>query len=232
MPQLGETVIEGTITKWLKKEGDTIERDEPLFEISTDKVDTEVPSPLAGTLVEIKVQEGETVQVGTELALIDEGGGGNGQAAPLRAEPQAETAQAEPEPAAEEPKEAEQPAQGVPGEPADSAEPGDGQGRAAAPAPPVPQGDGHAGAAGGPMRQGTPSQQTQVLERGAGAGLISPVVRRLAEEHQIDLSQIQGTGTGGRVTRRDVMAFVEGGERQPQPQPQPVPQPEPEPQPV
>src|SRR5436309_15478410 len=85
MPQLGETVVEGTITKWLKQEGDTIERDEPLFEISTDKVDTEVPSPLAGKLVQIKVQEGETVSVGTELALID-AGGGDGQVTPARTE--------------------------------------------------------------------------------------------------------------------------------------------------
>src|SRR5881396_1590517 len=84
MPQLGETVVEGTITKWLKKEGETVERDEPLFEISTDKVDTEVPSPLAGTLVQIKVPEGETVSVGTELAMIETGdgqaGGGSAQA--------------------------------------------------------------------------------------------------------------------------------------------------------
>src|SRR3989442_12580987 len=84
MPQLGETVVEGTITKWLKKEGDTVERDEPLFEISTDKVDTEVPSPIAGKIVEIKVPEGETVQVGTELALIESGG--DGQAAQAEAE--------------------------------------------------------------------------------------------------------------------------------------------------
>src|SRR5213082_642551 len=126
MPQLGETVVEGTITKWLKQQGETVERDEPLFEISTDKVDTEVPSPLAGTLVEIKVQEGETVQVGTELALIDEGGGGDGQAAAPRAEPQAEAAAAEPAPTTEEPEEP---------------EPGDGQERSAAPAPPTPPGD-------------------------------------------------------------------------------------------
>src|SRR2546426_8027055 len=79
MPQLGETVVEGTITKWLKQEGETVERDEPLFEISTDKVDTEVPSPVAGTLVQIKVPEGQTVSVGTELATID--AGGDGQAA-------------------------------------------------------------------------------------------------------------------------------------------------------
>src|SRR5918999_4511129 len=81
MPQLGETVVEGTIVKWLKGEGDSVERDEPLFEISTDKVDTEVPSPLAGTIKEIKVQEGETVEVGAELAVIEEEAGGDGQAA-------------------------------------------------------------------------------------------------------------------------------------------------------
>ncbi|MGH2573248.1 MAG: biotin/lipoyl-containing protein, partial [Actinomycetota bacterium] len=95
MPQLGETVVEGTITKWLKKEGETVERDEPLFEISTDKVDTEVPSPLAGKLVEIKVQEGETVGVGTELAVIDPGGDGQAAAAP--AETDAAKGEAEPE---------------------------------------------------------------------------------------------------------------------------------------
>jgi pyruvate dehydrogenase E2 component (dihydrolipoamide acetyltransferase) len=89
MPQLGETVVEGTITKWLKQEGETIERDEPLFEISTDKVDTEVPSPVGGKIVEIKVAEGETVSVGTELALIE--AGGDGQAA--QESPQAEAAE-------------------------------------------------------------------------------------------------------------------------------------------
>src|SRR5213594_3820387 len=101
MPQLGETVVEGTITKWLKKEGESVERDEPLFEISTDKVDTEVPSPLAGKLVEIKVQEGETVGVGTELALIDSSGDGQA-AAPAREAPAAETEPEEAEEAEEE----------------------------------------------------------------------------------------------------------------------------------
>src|SRR5215471_17769916 len=80
MPQLGETVVEGTITKWLKKEGDSVAQDEPLFEISTDKVDTEVPSPVAGTLVQIKVEEGQTVSVGTELATIDAGDGATASA--------------------------------------------------------------------------------------------------------------------------------------------------------
>ncbi|MGH2710049.1 MAG: biotin/lipoyl-containing protein, partial [Actinomycetota bacterium] len=89
MPQLGETVVEGTIVKWLKGKGDTVERDEPLFEISTDKVDTEVPSPVAGTITEIKVPEGETVSVGTELALIEESGSGGGGGETKQAEPAA-----------------------------------------------------------------------------------------------------------------------------------------------
>src|SRR5437762_2048055 len=93
MPQLGETVVEGTITKWLKKEGETVDRDEPLFEISTDKVDTEVPSPVGGKIVQIKVPEGETVSVGTELALIEAGGDGQVAAGPA-AEAEVETAEA------------------------------------------------------------------------------------------------------------------------------------------
>jgi pyruvate dehydrogenase E2 component (dihydrolipoamide acetyltransferase) len=232
MPQLGETVVEGTITKWLKQEGETVERDEPLFEISTDKVDTEVPSPLAGTLVQIKVQEGETVEVGTELAVIDEGRGGNGQAA----QPQAEAEEAEEADAeAEQPQAIEEPSTGrqqdVEQERVESAETGGGNGQSGASAGPGRKGDGQRGP-GGPLRQGSPGQQPQVLERGPRSGLISPVVRRLAEEHQVDLSQVQGSGTGGRVTRKDVMAFVEGGgARQPQPQPQPIPQPEPQPEP-
>src|SRR5947207_567938 len=104
MPQLGETVVEGTITKWLKKEGETVERDEPLFEISTDKVDTEVPSPLAGKIVEIKVPEGETVSVGTELAMIDAGGDGQAAAPSAGAE-----APAQPAEETEEPEESEEP---------------------------------------------------------------------------------------------------------------------------
>ena len=94
MPQLGETVVEGTITKWLKKEGDTVERDEPLFEISTDKVDTEVPSPVAGTVVKISAREDETVEVGGELAVIDDGSGG----VPESSAPAQEEQKSEPEP--------------------------------------------------------------------------------------------------------------------------------------
>ena len=101
MPQLGETVVEGTITKWLKKEGENVDRDEPLFEISTDKVDTEVPSPVAGKVVQIKVPEGETVQVGTELALIESDGQAGGAAPKEQAAPRAESEPEEAEQAEE-----------------------------------------------------------------------------------------------------------------------------------
>ncbi|HJP65373.1 MAG TPA: biotin/lipoyl-containing protein, partial [Actinomycetota bacterium] len=201
MPQLGETVVEGTITKWLKREGEHVDRDEPLFEISTDKVDTEVPSPLAGTITEIKVPEGDTVEVGTELAMIDEGGGA--AAAPAKEEtpskeetpeeaepeqPQGEAPPAEPQPEPE-------PAEPAPAR-AQAAEEDAGQepaAAAAAPAEPSEEGNGQVRAGGG-----------------ARSHILSPLVRRLADEHGIDLSQVQGTGTGGRITKSDVMAFVEG----------------------
>jgi pyruvate dehydrogenase E2 component (dihydrolipoyllysine-residue acetyltransferase) len=207
MPQLGETVVEGTITKWLKKEGEEVARDEPLFEISTDKVDTEVPSPLAGTLKEIKVQEGETVEVGTELALIQEGdgqaAGGSGakeseapaEEAKASAEEEAPKEEAKEEGAAAAPEQApvreeEPPAAREQQAPAEGeATP---QARREAPAA-AAQGHGDGQAAGGPRSH-----------------ILSPLVRRLAEEHQIDLSQVQGTGTGGRITKSDVMALVQG----------------------
>jgi len=214
MPQLGETVVEGTITKWLKKEGETVERDEPLFEISTDKVDTEVPSPLAGKLVEIKVQEGETVGVGTELAVIDAGGdgqaaapaeteGAKGEAEPEEAERAEEEGKkeedAKPKPAEEAPVPApaeEEPAKGPAEETGGAARSeGAARGEEAAPA-----GDGQVPPQGEPAAAGGPRSQ-----------ILSPLVRRLAEEHQLDLSEIQGTGTGGRITKKDVMAYVESG---------------------
>jgi 2-oxoglutarate dehydrogenase E2 component (dihydrolipoamide succinyltransferase) len=189
MPQLGETVIEGTVTKWLKKEGETVARDEPLFEISTDKVDTEVPSPLEGTLVQIKVQEGETVAVGTELAMIDTGDGaaaGDGAASAepaTSAEPQA-TPPAEAA-ATEAPAPAEERSPEVP---AASAEP------AAEPATP---------AAAAPAADGS--------ENGDQRAVLSPLVRRLAEQNNVDLSKVTGTGTGGRIMKSDVEAYIKGG---------------------
>ena len=180
MPQLGETVVEGTITKWLKKEGETVERDEPLFEISTDKVDTEVPSPVGGKVVSIKVPEGETVSVGTELAVIDSG---DGQVA---AAPRKEAEPAQPKQPAEAP---------------------------ASPPSPEPK---PAAATQAPSRgDSSPSRAARaeaLPERGPRSQILSPLVRHLAEENQVDLSRVQGTGTGGRITKKDIQAYVESGQ--------------------
>jgi pyruvate/2-oxoglutarate dehydrogenase complex dihydrolipoamide acyltransferase (E2) component len=176
MPQMGVSVSEGTITKWLKQEGEPIEADESLLEISTDKVDTEVPSPGSGVVQQILVQEGETVEVGTKLAVI----------APEGAEaPAPEEAPPEPEPAAQEPVAEEE----TPAPPE--------------PAPPAP----------------APAEPAPVAADGNGGGektFVSPVVARIASEHGVDVGQVSGSGRGGRVTKKDILAFVEsGGAQQP-----------------
>ena len=178
MPQLGETVIEGTILKWLKQEGDQVELDEPLFEISTDKVDTEVPSSAAGTLTKILVPEGETVAVGTELAEISEGGAGGADAASAAAPPAVPAAQPV----------------------AASAPP-------AAPAPTPAASPAAASAETVPSKMAA-STQTSLPDRGPRSQILSPLVRKLANEHAVDLSQVSGTGTGGRITKNDVLGFV------------------------
>ena len=167
LPQLGETVTEGTITQWFKKVGDAVAEDEPLFEVSTDKVDTEVPSPVSGTLTEIRVEEGDTVDVGTVIAVV----GDSGDAAP-----------------------------GAP-----AAEP------AAAPAPaPAP-----APAAPAPAPAAAPAAPAPVAESTtAKAGdnrLLSPVVRRLVNENGLNPDSITGTGPGGRITRDDVLDYIDAG---------------------
>ncbi len=194
MPQLGETVIEGTILKWLKKEGESIDVDEPLFEISTDKVDTEVPSPAGGTVSKILVPEGETVSVGTELAQIDEGASGNGQASsPVEVAPVASSDAA----AAPAPQPTQQPTpEPQPAVASSSASPGATSNVAVTPATPPPAAEGapsRAAPSGGPRSQ-----------------ILSPVVRKLAEENRVDLSQVQGTGAGGRITRNDVLNHLDG----------------------
>jgi len=200
MPQMGVSVSEGTITRWLKQEGEQVEADEPLLEISTDKVDTEVPSPASGTLTQILVQEGATVDVGTKLGQI--GGSAAGEA------PEAEAAEPEPPaPAAEEapaPATAEAAAEADAASPAESPAPTAPEPSAAPPAAPAPSGNGKA--------------------------FVSPVVARIAGEHGIDPSQIPGTGSGGRVTKKDILAFVESGGAQEAPAaPQPTaPAPAPE----
>jgi pyruvate dehydrogenase E2 component (dihydrolipoamide acetyltransferase) len=176
MPQMGESIFEGTITKWLKKPGDKVERDEPLFEISTDKVDAEIPSPSAGVLEEIKVKEGQTVPINTVVATIDATGAA--AAAPAAAPAPA------PAPAAK--AEAARPA-AVP-VPPPSARP--------APAPVTPISV--APAAALPAREGARIHS-------------SPLVRRMAKEHGIDLAGIPGTGAGGRITKEDMEAAIAGG---------------------
>lgn len=167
MPQMGESIVEGTLTKWLKKPGDRVERDEPLFEISTDKVDTEIPAPAAGVLAEILVEEGKTVAVNTVVGRIDETG--QAKAAPAPAAEAAPPPQAVPVPAAEPP---------APPQPAPAA---------ATPAP------------------AAPAEEAAIEEP---SGPISPLVRRMAREHGIDLRQVKGTGAGGRITKQDVEAYL------------------------
>jgi 2-oxoglutarate dehydrogenase E2 component (dihydrolipoamide succinyltransferase) len=192
MPQLGETVTEGTITRWLKQVGDRVEADEPLFEVSTDKVDSEVPAPGAGVVSEILVAEGETAPVGTRLAVLSDGSGDAAATPAPAAEPAPPAAEQpptpEPEPAPAPPPVPE-PAPAPPPEP----EP------APAPEPPVP-----ATPAAPPAAAPSPAP---AADASAGAALVtSPVVRRLLAENGIDPSDIQGTGEGGRVTRQDVLA--------------------------
>jgi pyruvate dehydrogenase E2 component (dihydrolipoamide acetyltransferase) len=174
MPQLGETIVEGTILKWLKAEGEAVARDEPLFEISTDKVDTEVPSPVAGTVRKILVAEGATVPVGTALMEIDDEGSAANEMPAAQAAP------------------AETPA-------ASAARP------ASAPSPaPAP-------AQAAPAASAAPAATATVPDRGPRSQILSPLVRKLAKEHDLDLAQIAGTGTGGRITKSDVMGVIAAG---------------------
>jgi pyruvate dehydrogenase E2 component (dihydrolipoamide acetyltransferase) len=179
MPQMGVSVSEGTVTKWLKQEGEQVEADESLLEISTDKVDTEVPSPASGTLTQILVQEGETVEVGTKLAVI----GGDGATAAQTAEQTAEV----PEPAT---------AQAA----AESA--------AVSAAPSTPPSADTADEV-----RPAPAAESAAAEAPStnGKTFVSPVVAKIASEHGVDPSQVQGTGRGGRVTKKDILNFIESG---------------------
>jgi pyruvate dehydrogenase E2 component (dihydrolipoamide acetyltransferase) len=173
MPQMGESIFEGTITKWLKKPGDKVQRDEPLFEISTDKVDAEIPAPATGVLQEIKVAEGNTVQVNTVVGVIGEG-------ATAAASAPAKTAAPPPPP------------------PAPAA-------KQQASAPPV---------AVAPSAAAAKEEDESDVRS-------SPLVRKLAREHNVDLAKVNGTGTGGRVTKQDILDFVERGASAPTPAPAP-----------
>ena len=180
MPQMGESIVEGTLTKWLKKPGDHVDRDEPLFEISTDKVDTEIPSPAAGTLAEVLVQEGKTVGINTVVGRIDDSAG-NGARPAAAAKPAA----APPAPAA--------PAKAQP---------------AAPPASPPPAAPVQAQAPAPPSRRQAPVAETEAAQPAEPAGPLSPLVRKMARENNIDLNRIKGSGAGGRITKQDVEAYL------------------------
>jgi pyruvate dehydrogenase E2 component (dihydrolipoamide acetyltransferase) len=169
MPQMGESIVEGTLTKWLKKPGEHIDRDEPLFEISTDKVDTEIPSPAAGTLSEVLVEEGKTVGINTVVARIAEGDGAGAPAAARPAPPP--------------------PQQAAPPPP-----------QQAAPQPMPPAAE---------TIQPTPApQQIEDTAPVEPSGPLSPLVRKMARENNLDLSRVTGTGAGGRITKQDVEAYL------------------------
>ena len=190
MPQMGESIAEGTLSKWLKKVGDAVKRDEPLFEISTDKVDAEIPAPSAGFLAEIKVQEGQTVPVQTLVAVIDTEKAGSAPAAPSSAAA---------------------PSAAAPRAPAASGATASGSAaKPTAPPPPPPSTVVH-----------RPSPSSTAVGQGDGADdsmedrlrkKSTPLVRKIAAEHQVDITTIPGTGFAGRVTKQDILGYIEKGE--------------------
>jgi len=209
LPALGESVTEGTVSRWLKQVGDEVQADEPLLEISTDKVDTEIPSPTSGVLLEIRVQQDETVEVGSVLALVGEPG-----AAPAETEPEPEP-QPEPQP----PPQPEPEAELQPGPQAES-EPQPEPQVEAAPGPgPEPQPSATATAAAPAASAATQAPAD------AEAGYVTPLVRKLAREHGLELSQINGTGVGGRIRKQDVLAAAESAKAKAAAPPAKVPAP-------
>ena len=191
MPQMGESITEGTLTRWLKKPGDKVERDEPLFEISTDKVDTEIPSPEAGVLSEVLVQEGSTVAINSVVARIGNGGAPAQAAAPAAAPPQQQT----------------QPSVSTPASVDVGPSAATYESRTPPQTPPVRQA---APASAGPYPP-QPSPQPPPAappEAPEDQGPLSPLVRKMAREYNIDLSKVRGTGAGGRITKQDVEAYM------------------------
>jgi pyruvate dehydrogenase E2 component (dihydrolipoamide acetyltransferase) len=186
MPQMGESIVEGTLTKWLKKPGEHVDRDEPLFEISTDKVDTEIPSPAAGVLKEVLVEEGKTVAISTVVGRIEEGAG-NGASAPAPAAAKA-------------------PPAASPAQPVQKPAPAPPAAKAPAPPAPEPLPEPVAHSAGPypiPVEEPAPA-----VEAESPAGPLSPLVRKMAREYGIDLRQVKGTGGGGRITKQDLEAYM------------------------
>src|ERR1051325_2209491 len=196
MPQMGESIAEGTITKWLKNVGERVERDEPLFEISTDKVDAEIPSPAAGTLTEVRFQEGDTVEVNTVVAVLD----GDGTGTVTIEAPAAKVVEEKPvQPAAPPPPPPPPPQAAAPPPPP----------AAPAPPPPIPV-----------QAKPAPLPPSPAAEKRDGSAATaedlrrtksSPLVRKIAQEHNVDISKLEGTGLSGRVTKNDILSFIESG---------------------
>ncbi|HEX8285478.1 MAG TPA: 2-oxoglutarate dehydrogenase, E2 component, dihydrolipoamide succinyltransferase [Pyrinomonadaceae bacterium] len=220
MPQMGESIAEGTITRWLKKVGEQVERDEPLFEISTDKVDAEIPSPAAGTLTQVLFQEGDTVEVNKVVAYIGEAGEASAPApaaAPQTEAPKQEAAAAaSAAPASQAAVSAPAPPQPAPQQPSAP------QQRATAPqtqATPAPQSPAPAQAGASATQAGGAQQPPSQAERPSADRTAeelrrtrsSPLVRKIAAEHDIDISRLEGTGASGRVTKNDILSFIESG---------------------
>jgi pyruvate dehydrogenase E2 component (dihydrolipoamide acetyltransferase) len=215
MPALGESVTEGTVTRWLKSVGDEVTADEPLLEVSTDKVDTEIPAPVSGTLLSISVNEDETVEVGAELAVIGSGSAGGGEQAQAPAAPAQTETPAQPEPEQQEPEA--QPQEAQTAKPASEIPGGDyGSGGAlpttsptSAPSPAeavAPQ----APKTPAPAASSAGSAPTTSAPSGDGGGqYVTPLVRRLAADRGVDLSSVTGTGVGGRIRKQDVIAAAE-----------------------
>jgi pyruvate dehydrogenase E2 component (dihydrolipoamide acetyltransferase) len=203
MPQLGESVVEGTITRWLKQEGDNVDEDELLVEVSTDKVDSEVPSSASGVLQKILVPEGETVKVGTPIAVI----GGEGEAAGS-SEDGGEKAEPEAKESSED--------VGDKAEKAAAARTGQGEDESEAVAE-QPAAEAKDEPAAEKQQEDEPKEQRRPAASGdtSKRGIISPLVRRLADEHGVELDQVDGTGTGGRIRKQDVLKFVETRKAQP-----------------
>lgn len=241
MPQMGESIAEGTITKWLKQVGDRVERDEPLFEISTDKVDAEIPSPAAGTLTEVRFKEGDTVEVNTVVAVLD--GGGAGASGPTSVAPVAKEepkTEAAPQPAVaapppaptalpptksleparaeamstEAPPQSPTPPQSPPTAaaattaeaPVSAAKSGQPSSPAISP-PAIPRPAAVSQATAQPAGNGSSTATAEELRRTKS----SPLVRKIAQEHGVDIAKLEGTGMSGRVTKNDILSFIESG---------------------
>jgi pyruvate dehydrogenase E2 component (dihydrolipoamide acetyltransferase) len=240
LPELGESVTEGTVTRWLKQPGDTVQVDEPLLEVSTDKVDTEIPSPVAGVLVEIKVAEDETVEVGAVLATVGaEGSAPQQQEAPQQEAPQEQAAEPE---SREEPEAEPEPEQAAATQEARATAPGQGDTpqsdreesgaqetklaeseaaqRQEAPTPAPTPGQAPSQA---PAQQGQAAARADAEPSSNGSAYVTPLVRKLAAEHEVDLSSVTGSGVGGRIRKQDVLEAAKARQTPAEPAPQAAP---------